>query len=79
MVCECVLAVAGMEVESREDDPDGGIESCAGGNGWVVGWGEGFKETAVGTADVGNGFGIELGFDTGFPQDKDGAFVRWKR
>lgn len=76
MVCEGVLAVAGVEVESREDDADGGVEGCAGGDGGVVGWGERFKETAVGAADVGDGFGIELGFDSGFAEDEDGAFVR---
>lgn len=66
MVCERVLAVAGVEVEAGEDDADGGVEACTGGDGWVVGWGEGFKEAAVGAADVGDGFGVELGFDAGF-------------
>ena len=67
MVCECVLTVAGVEVESGEDDTDGRVQSCAGGDRWVVGWNEGLKEAAVGAANVGNGFRVKFGFDSGLP------------
>lgn len=66
MVCERVLAVTGVEVEPREDDADGRVKGRAGGDGRVVGRGEGFEETAVRPADVGDGFRVEFGFDTGF-------------
>lgn len=75
MVGEGEFEVGEVEVEAAEDDADGGVEGGAVGDGDVVGWGDGAVEGRVGAADVGDGFGVEFGFDAGFAQDEDGAFV----
>ncbi len=61
-----------MEVQTGEDDADGGVEGGAGGDGGVVFWFDGTVVEGVGAADVGDGFGAQFGFDAGFAEDEDG-------
>jgi len=64
-----------VEVQADEDDADGGVEGGARGDGRVILGGYFAAEGGVGAADVGVGFGGEFGFDAGFAEDEDGAFV----
>ena len=73
MVRQAELQIIDMEVQTGEDDANGGVEGGARGNGGVVGGGHVAAEGRVGAADVGDGFGGELGFDAGFAEDVDGV------
>ena len=67
-----------MEVQSREHDTHGWIQRRAVRDGDVVGGRDGAVESRVRAADVGDEFGVQLGFYAGFAQDKDSLLFRRK-
>ena len=75
MVAQAEFQVIDVEVQTAEDDADGGVEGGATGDGVVVGGCDGAAEGGVRAAGVGEGFGGEFGFDAGFAEDEGFVFL----
>ena len=68
-----------MEVQSGQDDTNGRIEGFARSDGGVISGLHVAAEGGICTANVGDVFGVEFGFNAGFTEDEDGALGRGQR
>lgn len=79
MVGESQPEVVEVEIQTYQNDTDGGVESFSGRDSVVVVRRNGAIESRVGATNVPDRFGIEFLLDAGLAEDKDGTAVIWER